>query len=434
MGVQHSHAELRRALLWLVALFPLAAVSARSLDSVIFTLVAIAALVSGWGGWREARREERLLVLGYLALFSAAALSLLQTEDLYLGIQKLERYLRLALLGLVFLMFLRLRIAAGAHLLLGAGAAAVSLAAQAFHETAIEGNPGVVGIYHKIIFGDTAMLVALLLLSALLTVAARPWQRGLFALSAGLALYASIASATRGAWLALPAVGLLLAWIYRREIRTRLAVATGVAAVAVILLLSFVPNPVRENLDRGIRDLQTFSVRPDAQTSWGMRLNLWRNSFILWSESPFIGTGIGDFQGENRRLVEEGLSLNPHVQEFGHAHSVYFDALATMGTIGFIALTGALFLLPFSYFSRRFDPLAPPWTRFYALGGMVTVVSFAVFGLSEGWLSRNAFVNQYVFCLAVLWAGLAQCERGGMPSHEGMAAPRSQPRTVESAL
>ena len=34
------------------------------------------------------------------------------------------------------------------------------------------------------------------------------------------------------------------------------------------------------------------------------------------------------------------------------------------------------------------------------------VVSFTVFGISEGWLSHNPFINTYIVCLALFAATL----------------------------
>jgi O-antigen ligase len=135
-------------------------------------------------------------------------------------------------------------------------------------------------------------------------------------------------------------------------------------------------------------------------------VNLWRNSLIIWSEHPWIGTGAGDFEIDNRRLANEGISLSKTVVPYAHAHNVFFDALATTGILGLVALVGALFVALLVYFFRRWNLNGTPWEKFHALGGVLAITSFAIFGMSEGWMGRNAFVNQYVVIIAVLASGL----------------------------
>jgi hypothetical protein len=63
------------------------------------------------------------------------------------------------------------------------------------------------------------------------------------------------------------------------------------------------------------------------------------------------------------------------------------------------------------------------WVEFSALAGMLTVVSFAVFGLTEAWFSRMPLVTAYVVCLMTFLASTAneielaesQCADTGKP-------------------
>lgn len=59
---------------------------------------------------------------------------------------------------------------------------------------------------------------------------------------------------------------------------------------------------------------------------------------------------------------------------------------------------------------------ATPWQTFYAVGIVLTVVGFLVFGLTEAWFSRNPMVRTYLMCLLIMMAGLAgergEAERG----------------------
>jgi hypothetical protein len=76
--------------------------------------------------------------------------------------------------------------------------------------------------------------------------------------------------------------------------------------------------------------------------------------------------------------------------------------------VGLAVMIVALFLLPGRYFYTAFRSAQSREARFAALAGLLTIISFAVFGISEGWLSRNPFVNPYVVYLALFAASVSQ--------------------------
>ncbi|HEY0635855.1 MAG TPA: O-antigen ligase family protein [Gammaproteobacteria bacterium] len=396
-----------RLLQGLVIAFPFVAVSLPGGGSALYTLLALAGVVFGWRGVSRSRGNERYWWLALLLFFLLAAASLAYSADLENGAQRLERFLRLATLGLVFAVLVRWHVVAGRLFVIGLMAAALSMFVQALYEIHWLQRDYAQGLYHKIIFGDIAMLTALLLFAAVLTLL-RGRLRLLALLCIPLALYASVMSATRGAWLVLPVVGVVLAWLYRQRVDRRLWWLTG-GALAMVLALVVVlrPAPLVGPLERGVEELRTFVVDPSRHTSWGDRLNMWRNATIIWWHNPLFGTGIGDFNHDTRELVAQGRSLSGDVVKYGHAHSIYFDTLATLGIAGVLLLMVALFLLPGHYFYRAWQRAGDGQVRFAALAGLLTVVSFAVFGFSEGWLSRNPFVNPYIVYLALFAATIA---------------------------
>jgi len=399
----------QRIVLLLAALFPLISVSVHSGGSILYTLLVLPALFYAWSESKHLTKEEKRWLLAYLLLFALAAFSQLYVADQKVGVEKLERYLRLATLGLVYLFLRRMKVDAGRWILLSVVAAAFSLAVQAWYQIHVEHRGLAVGLYHKIVFGDMAMLTVTIMLAAMLTVASRLWHFVFMGLAMAAAVYASLMSETRGSWLLMPVLAVVLAWLYRGRISRR---GWGVATMAVVLLIGTLavwqPRVIMAPMERGIQGIQTYLKDPTKATSWGARLEMWGNSIKIWQENPWLGTGVGDFQHDSKALVAEGVSENRLVAErYGHAHSIYFDALASMGAIGLLVLVFALFILPWRHFSRLWLEAAAPWQRFYALSGLLTVVAFAEFGLTEGWTSRNPFVNPYIIYIAVFAASLA---------------------------
>jgi O-antigen ligase len=399
----------QRLVLLLAALFPLVSVSVRSGGSVLFTLLVLPALFYAWPERKALDAAEKRWLLAYLSLFVLAAVSLLYVDDLQVGLGKLERYLRLALLGVIYLFLRRMSVEAGRFFLFGVVAAAFSLGGQAWYQIQVQHQDIASGLYHKIVFGDMAVLTFTVMLAAALTVARRPWDYLLLASAMTAALYASLMSATRGSWLLLPLLALLLAWLYRDRIGRR----GWVAALAAVALLAgamafWQPRVIMAPMSTGVHEIERYLENPKQAGSWGARLEMWGNSIKIWRKNPWFGTGIGDFQHDSKELVASGQSKNRLVaREFGHAHSIYFDALASLGGVGLLVLVLALFVLPWRHFSRRWREAVLPWERFYALSGLLTVAAFAEFGLTEGWTSRNPFVNPYIIYIAVFASSLA---------------------------
>ena len=212
------------------------------------------------------------------------------------------------------------------------------------------------------------------------------------------ALYATARSLTRGAWIYVPVAGVIMFFCFRSMLLSRKRVLVLIMALIVLLgLWAYRSSSVADRIDQTFSSMETFARNPAVSTSLGERLNLWRNSVLIWENHPFIGTGLGDFKRDNQKLIAEGRSINDSIGVYGHAHNIYFDSLATMGLLGLFAVIVAIVVLPFRFFLRHWRQAQGEWPRFYALGGMLSVAGFATFGLTEHWLGRNPFVNPYIF-------------------------------------
>lgn len=412
LGV-NSYPRLTLFIRALVLIFPML-IATFGAGSYVFFLLVLPALYFG-RGWSSLHVWERRLLWGYAIAFIVIALSLVNAEDLREGVKALDRYLRLTLLIPLYLMFRRMGFSFGRELALGAVAAGFLMLAQGLYQVEVLGRPFAYGHYHKIVFGDLAMLWAAIATLFALFALRHPLARMGVALSVVAAMYASLLSQTRGAWLFVPVFIIVL--LGMQWGRLRAGRSWMIFGVLVLLAAGVGLATQSERLQRGVaqgmQDLQSFAEDPAVGSSWGIRLNLWRNSLLLLQETPLLGTGVGDFQGDMQRLVDEGVSWNSHVIRYGHAHSIYFDTLAKGGILGFLATVTAYLLLPLFAFLRGWRSAAGAESRLYALGGVVLVAAFATFGFSEGLWARNPFVNTYVVCMVVMLAGMVNSgERG----------------------
>ena len=396
-----------------VFLFPVLIATVRHGGGTVYVLLLIAGLILGWSALQSLSIWEKRLLTGFLIFFLLLCISLINTQDFSSGFKKMERYLHFPLLIPMYLLLKKYQIDTGKVFLSGILLASVVMFIQAFYQVVILGWDRAVGAYNSLIIGDVSMLAAAIIACAVLTVSSNWRQHFICGLAIAMALSSSVLSGARGAWILLPVLTLWFLWIKRKN----LGYIPLLSIVSITLLLIvgvFNVSGVKVRVDRAVMEFQNYSPDSTEKSSVGYRLTMWRDSLEIWKKHPIIGTGVGDFKSDRVQLFQDGKSSLE--VPFGHAHSIYFDVLATTGIVGFIGMFVFMQLLPFRMFYGYWTNEADPWLKFYALSGMVTVISFAVFGLTEGWLARNMFVRTYLMCILVFMSSIAIIKMGGQPS------------------
>lgn len=224
-------------------------------------------------------------------------------------------------------------------------------------------RPG--GLLNPITFGDLSLCLALLALvgAAAARHAALRWSAAL-GIVAGLA--ASLLTGSRGGWLALPAAFLLLASARRRALLPRRLVL-GVPLLACALALGAYALPqtgVRARVAVGLDDVRLYLAGSPVATSIGVRLDLWKAGLRLAAEHPWRGLDTPAYKRRMHEWVAAG-ELSPAVfapPEPPHMHNDALQALVTRGIPGLCAWTGIL-LAPFLFFRARLAGRPGPGSR-----------------------------------------------------------------------
>jgi len=388
-------------ILVLIFLFPILAASLKSAASTIFVLLVLFSLSYCKQGWQQLNQQEKRLLMGFILFFLMTILSLFMTDDLRVGFKRLERYMRLVLLIPIYLMLRTEEIETGNAFLCGAFIAMFLMAGQAHYQVNMLNKLVAYGAYHKIIFGDLAVLFATIVFMGMLIYGKTilHYILCLFSVSAGL--YAALLSVTRAAWLFIPLIIVSLLCLYRRRIskKGKRLVLIGIV-IGGLCTAIYQPERLVEGFEQGWLDLSTFSEK-SSDTSWGTRLVMWQNSFLIFKESPLLGTGTGDFHNASKKLDERGLSFkNSYALTSIHPHSIYFQLLAEGGGLGLLALIVVLFVSPTIFLYDLWKNSSDQCLHFFSISGLIAVIAFAWFGISESWLARNVLVTSY--CLTML--------------------------------
>jgi len=387
-----------------VFLFPVLIATMRHGGGTLYVLLLLFGLLFGWSAWCSLENWEKRVLIGFAIFFVLVSMSLVNTQDIESGMKKIERYIHFPLFIPMYLLLKKYRVETGKAFLYGSLIAAVIMFGQAFYQTSVLDWSRAVGAYNSLILGDVSMLIVVIVICALLTVS-QNWQHYLLGIAAiGMALSASVMSGSRGAWILLPVIAIWLLWIKRKSLGAILLIS--IALIGTLLIWGALSlDRVKNRVDIAMTQFQDYFQNPAKKSSVSYRFDMWRDSITIWKTHPIIGTGIGDFKGDRAQLFVDGHSRIG--RPFGHAHNIYFDVLATTGLVGFIGLLVLMQIMPFQMFYSFWIKESDPWIKFYALSGMTTIIAFAVFGLTEGWLARNMFVRTYLMSILVFMSSIA---------------------------
>ncbi|GGC07257.1 O-antigen ligase family protein [Pseudoduganella buxea] len=249
-------------------------------------------------------------------------------------------------------------------------------------------RPG--GMMNAITFGDIVLCMGLMSLAGVLDFRGR--QRIWPALGAVAGLVGTLATGTRGGWVAILFAALLFLK-YGHYLRGKFAKGTAGLVALVMFGAYFVPQTgVSERLGQGIDDVRTYYTGGGAFTNVGVRLELWKGAGMLVARHPWAPSSNAQVKEELRELVDAG-KLQPFVLEAEHFHNDALQVLVFGGVIGFLCWFGTL-LMPFLFFLRilQSHETASPRLIAPALAGLLLVVSYFSFGLTEVifWSVRSA--------------------------------------------
>lgn len=331
---------------------------------------------------------------------------------------------------------------------------------------------------NAIVFGDIALLMGAVSLSAQASVrgrTSRSWPRTrptiLAHLTFGSAgssspraverasrvagacgLLASVLSGSRGGWLALPVVATLLVIHHRRAITARRA-AGAIGAFVLVLLVALAVSRGMPAQRAGVVVGEVTSyvgASPSAESagsSVGARIEAWRSALDAFRQRPLLGIGWGNLRPHFAADVERG-ARHAQIARFDHAHNQFLSGLANGGVAG-LATTVAVFAVPgwFSWIAWR---SSDPRQRALGLTGLVAVTSFVVYAATESILEHLVPVTFYAITVSALAsqqvAGHAsslrrhgaqnatpvRCEERRVPSRPHPGSRTTSPATVAS--
>jgi O-antigen ligase len=209
-------------------------------------------------------------------------------------------------------------------------------------------------------------------------------------------------------------VFLVLFYLYRKGLfRLTLkstAVMSAVLCGGLVLILTL--TDATNRLGIAYENIDAYLTHPSdaaGRTSLGQRFEMWRAALDAFQEAPLLGIGPGLFDEHLARLAKNGkvnISVAMHwkkgdeYQPYSHAHSEFFNTLATRGMVGIVTV-----LVLFAYLLHTFNGVAKSNhldRSSVGLAGVLLVSGYLVFSLSEAVLYHAITANFFFLCVVSL--------------------------------
>ena len=223
-------------------------------------------------------------------------------------------------------------------------------------------------------------------------------------------IYASIASGSRGGWIALPVF--LLIYLYSRYGKISLKVL--IAAPLILAMTGFLAynfsHEIQHRLGEVTADLTAFEQgNPDTAT--GVRLQLYQAALDVIAHNPVFGVGPEGFAQEmDARLATGELTSLAAELGKGEVHNELLSKSAGLGIFGLTAML-LIYLVPLRLFYRSMRS-ASSEVRQSGMLGLVFVSGFMVFGLTVEVLNLTMAAAFYSLTVAVLLAACLNIHHG----------------------
>lgn len=318
------------------------------------------------------------------------------------GSRSLDRPIRFILAIMVFFALLNMRKIPENVLYFGLIFGAFSSGIIAIHEFYVLKLGRVAGEYRAIQFGGLAAIWFMLCVLSVIYFFRKNNKfslllSGLFflaAISSGAAVYLSM---SRGVWLALLSLIIMLCFYCLKKSRHIVAFFLGLLFLASAALLY---AQAEDRIKLAIYEVsEYYSSEVFKPTSVGLRLEMWRNAISMIKEKPLLGWGEKGYRSEVISKVKSE-DLHPSLAGFQHVHNQFLDFFVKYGILAFLSLV--LFYISLTYFYIYWFVRGDDLTQLLSIFGVCVAVLFFVMNLTDSFLWNMSTATVHVFLNVVL--------------------------------
>lgn len=243
---------------------------------------------------------------------------------------------------------------------------------------------------------------------------ASKWLKGLCLVGLIAGVFSSVASGTRGGWVAIP-VFVLLFWKFfgpkNRPVSWRACV---IGAVLVLGGATLIPG-IGQRVDLGVTEVQHYFSRPgvwksgDSIGSLDTRLDMWVAGIDAFRSAPWTGLGFSGFKEFLHHRIEAGLT-HPDLETIGfkHLHCEIITTAAKLGLLGLLALA-TLWVGGVGWFLAGAKENESNGMIFRVMG-LITFTAMITYSLTDSMFGMTLHAMVYTLFLGISAGGLRHAE------------------------
>jgi O-antigen ligase len=279
--------------------------------------------------------------------------------------------------------------------------------------TGLSEVPRATGAYHPIAFGDLSLTLGFISLTGIRYFHEKHRLLTVLPVTALLGgMLACFLSGTRIAFIAIP----FLTLIFFFQLKTfKRPWAYRMAMISAILILSVVfyhlpQSPLEHRVQAGMADASDF-FQGKGIGRYAVHLGMWDQGWQLFSKHPILGAGSRGYEKMIRQKTAS-CQIPPELGKYKTPHSMYLSNMVAYGVSGLLILMG-IFLAPL----RILLPAAvkPGPGKDIAYAGLMLIVAFMLFGLTESIFLRNININFYIILVAAILTLVKEFEPQNLP-------------------
>lgn len=278
----------------------------------------------------------------------------------------------------------------------------------AVYQFHVIGMPRVYGILNPVTFGGMITILSFL------TIVNFPKdnlaEKILSLLAFCFGLYASYLSGTRGAWILLPILSIVILFIWYRSkyLSTKNII---LVMLALILSLTFLvtDDRIQNRVNLAVIEFEQ-GIEKDSMSSVGTRLTMWRHGLEVSKQNPYLGHGIQNTNSVVAKHIDpQNTSIYNYFNSYHHLHNQYVDTLVGQGALGLSMLLLLLFT-PLIIFVKRLQKSNTSQVYFLSIG-IVTIVGYLGLGFTDRIFSHTLLNIFFLMSVAIAFIGGSPLKR-----------------------
>jgi O-antigen ligase len=252
------------------------------------------------------------------------------------------------------------------------------------------------GITNAVYYGDIVILFFIFCVYGTL-IAKNIWFRLFLFIAAIFGLYAALVSGTRGGWVTIPSILILLLTynVWKISLLKRLSASV----LFLIILVSVYQSPnmgVQGRVNQTIENVSEYFSK-GKMSSIGYRLEMWKTSWLIAKNDNFLGNGPDDYRSSAQKVVDMGQA-HKSITHFAGPHNQYFESLVNEGVFGLMSLL-AIFFIPIRIILKNLrDPKSQHISAMFVL---TILVAYMEFMLSISSLTVQIMALFFAFSISV---------------------------------